>query len=427
MNKISTLIFCLTALGAQASLAQNTTTIDAIVAVVEEDVILRSELDKALSTVLQQFKSVNQPLPSRAVLERQVLERLALVKLELQRADSGNINISDEEVNRSIGQVANNAGISVDQMRRTIESDNMSWAAFREDMRDELKTQQLKRLIVNNRVNVTETEIDIFLASQNLNRGEYRLAHILISVPEGASPSQVQAAREKIETVEQELRTGAVDFSTAAITYSDGQYALQGGDLGWRPADEVPTIFAEQISEMKPGDVSRPMRSASGFHLIKITDFKETSQKMVLEFNALHLMIEVTELVNSQEALDIISNLHQRLLDGEDFAELATQYSDDSTSANLGGDMGWFQPGTFGTRVRQVLEQLEDGELSQPFQSTVGWHIWKKTGSREQDRTEEILRAQARESLRRQKAESELQLWERQLRDEAYIEYRIAS
>lgn len=427
MNKISTLIFCLTALGAQASLAQNTTTIDAIVAVVEEDVILRSELDKALSTVLQQFKSVNQPLPSRAVLERQVLERLALVKLELQRADSGNINISDEEVNRSIGQVANNAGISVDQMRRTIESDNMSWAAFREDMRDELKTQQLKRLIVNNRVNVTETEIDIFLASQNLNRGEYRLAHILISVPEGASPSQVQAAREKIETVEQELRTGAVDFSTAAITYSDGQYALQGGDLGWRPADEVPTIFAEQISEMKPGDVSRPMRSASGFHLIKITDFKETSQKMVLEFNALHLMIEVTELVNSQEALDITSNLHQRLLDGEDFAELATQYSDDSTSANLGGDMGWFQPGTFGTRVRQVLEQLEDGELSQPFQSTVGWHIWKKTGSREQDRTEEILRAQARESLRRQKAESELQLWERQLRDEAYIEYRIAS
>jgi peptidyl-prolyl cis-trans isomerase SurA len=427
MNKISILIFCLCAVGAQAALAQATKPIDSIVAVVEEDVILRSELDKALATVLQQFQSVNQPLPSRTVLERQVLERLALVKLELQRADSGNINISDEEVNRSIGQVARNAGISVDQMRRTIEADNMSWALFREDMRDELKTQQLKRLVVNNRVNVTETEIDIFLAGQQLNRGEYRLAHILVSIPEGASPSQVQAAREKIETVETELRNDAIDFSTAAITYSDGQFALQGGDLGWRPAEEVPTIFSEEIVDMQPGDISRPMRSASGFHLMKVLDFKETSQKMVLEINAAHIMIEVTELVSSEEALDIIANLHKRLEDDGDFSELAKQYSDDSSSANLGGDMGWFQPGTFGTRVQQALAQLDDGEISQPFQSTVGWHVWKKTGSREQDRTVEIQRAQARESLRRQKAESELQLWERQMRDEAYIEYRIAS
>jgi peptidyl-prolyl cis-trans isomerase SurA len=426
MNKIFTLIFCLATLGAQASLAQTATSIDSIVAVVEEDVILRSELDKALATVLQQFKQVNQPLPSRTVLERQVLERLALVKLELQRADSSNIRISDEEVNRSIAQVAGNAGISVDQMRRTIESDNMSWVAFREDMRDELKTQQLKRLIINSRVNITETEIDIFLASQDLNRGEYRLSHILVGIPEGASPSQVQSAREKIENVQQELTSGNMDFSTAAITYSDGQYALQGGDLGWRPADEVPTIFAEQVSDMNPGDVSRPMRSASGFHLLKVTDFKETSQKMVLEVSAQHIMVEVTELIDSEEALDIVSNLHERLLAGEDFDELAKQYSDDTSSANLGGDMGWFQPGTFGPRVQQILEQLAEGELSQPFQSTTGWHIWKKGETREQDRTEEILRAQARESLRRQKAESELQLWERQLRDEAYIEYRIA-
>jgi peptidyl-prolyl cis-trans isomerase SurA len=427
MNKISIPIFCLAALCAQPSLAQGTTPIDSIVAVVEEDVILRSELDTALATVLQQFQSANQALPSRTVLERQVLERLALVKLELQRADSGNINISDEEVNRSIAKVARNAGISVEQMRLTIESDNMSWAAFREDMRDELKTQQLKRLVVNNRINVTETEIDIFLASQNINRGEYRLAHILISIPEGASPSQVQAAREKVETVEQELNNGTIDFSTAAITYSDGQYALQGGDLGWRPADEVPTIFAEHIGDMGPDDISPPLRSASGFHLIKVVDYKATSKKMVLEFNALHIMIEVTELVGSSEALDIISDLHRRLLDGEDFGELAKQYSDDSSSSNLGGDMGWFQPAAFGSRVQQTLDQLDEGGISQPFQSNVGWHIWKKTGSREQDRTEEILRAQARESLRRRKAESELQLWERQLRDESYIEYRIAS
>jgi peptidyl-prolyl cis-trans isomerase SurA len=406
--------------------AQSSQSIDSIVAVVEEDVILRSELNRAVASVLQQFAANRQPLPQRDILERQVLERLTLVKLELQRADQTGIRVSDQEVDQAIQNVARSAGLTQRQMRQTIQADGMSWQQFRNDMADELKTQQLKRRVANSRVNVTETEVDIFLQSNELNPGEYRLSHILIGVPEGATPDQVQSAREEAEKLHADLVAESMDFATAAITFSDGQNALQGGDLGWRPGDEVPTLFADQIKDMNPGDLTRPMRSASGFHLLKVTDFREKTQKMIAEVSARHLMIEVSELIAPQEALDIITNLHQRLTDGEDFGELARQYSDDTTSANLGGEMGWFQPGAFGQRTMQVLSTLADGEISQPFQTVAGWHIFQKIGEREQDRTEEILRAQARESLRRQKAEEELQLWERQLRDESFVEYRIS-
>ena len=404
--------------------AQTSKIIDSIVAVVEDDVVLRSELDRSIATVLKQFANSNQQLPSRGVLERQILEQLAMIKIKLQNAAGTGIRISDQEVDRAIQRVARQSGITLDQMRRTIVADGLSWEQFREDMRDELATQQLHRRVANSRVNVSESEIDIFLENQDQPQGEYRLAHILISVPEGASPQAIQESRSKGDDVHTRLLEG-MDFSTAAITYSNGPQALQGGDLGWRPAAQVPTLIEAELREMEKGNFTRPLRDASGFHIFKVTDYKATSQTIVTELNCRHIMIEVNELVSSDEALDIITNIHERLLAGEDFASLAKQFSDDTSSANLGGDMGWIQPGAFGGRVQQVIDRLADGELSQTFQTSAGWHLILRVAMREQDRTEEIRREEAREAIRRRKSEEELRLWERQIRDEAYVEYRI--
>ncbi len=417
-------VICGTLLGVATAPAQTSRMIDSIAAVVEDDVVLRSELDRSIATVLKQFANSGQPLPSRGVLERQILEQLALIKIKLQNAAATGIRINDQEVDTAIQRVARQSGITLDQMRRTIVADGLSWEQFREDMRDELATQQLQRRVANSRVNVSESEIDIFLSNQQQPQGEYRLAHILINVPEGASPREVQESRAKVEEVYQKLLDG-MDFATAAITYSNGPQALQGGDLGWRPAAQVPTIIEQELREMEKGEFTAPLRDASGFHLFKVTDHRATSQTLVTEINCRHIMIEVTELVPPEEALDIITNIHERLQNGEDFGELAKQFSDDSSSANLGGDMGWFQSDAFGGRVRQVVDSLQDGELSQPFQTAAGWHLIQRLGTREQDRTEDILRAQAREAILNRKAEEELRLWERQIRDEAYIEYRI--
>ena len=405
--------------------AQTTRPLDSIVAVVEESVILRSELDHSVERVLRQFSAANRSLPPRDVLEKQVLDQLIMVELQIQRAEATGIRVSEEDIDRGIERIAGQAGLTPDQLRQTVTAEGMSWSEFRSEMRDEIMATRLRQRVASSRVNVTETEIDLYLAGENLDAGEYHLAHILIGVPEGASPEQVQAAREEAEQVRAEI-DGGMDFATAAITWSDGQQALDGGDLGWRAADQVPSMFSQMIQSMQPGEVSRPVRSASGFHILKVMDRREQSPKMVEEYAARHIMVEVNELVSSSEALDIIQNVHQRLMEGEDFAELARQYSDDPSSANLGGDMGWFQPEAFGPRVRQVLDSLADGEISQPFQSNIGWHVLKKIGERQQDRTEEYLRNQARESLREQKGQEEIELFLRQMRDEAYVEYRLS-
>ena len=401
-----------------------TQAIDSIVAIVEEDVILRSELDRAMARVLTQFRAQNRQLPPRDVLERQVLDQLIMVELQIQRAEATGIRINEQEVDQGIARIAQQAGMSPDQLRRTITADGMGWGEFRREMRDELMTQRLRTRVANSRVNITETEVDIFLASQAMDAGEYRLSHILIGIPEGASPAQVQAARSKADRVRQEIRDG-MDFATAAISYSDGQQALDGGDLGWRGMDQMPSVFSNLLTDMSKGDVSSPVRSAAGFHIIQVTDYRDEAIRMVDEYSARHIMIEVNELVTAAEAMDIAMNVHERLENGEDFGDLARQYSDDTSSANLGGDMGWFQPDAFGPRVRQVLDSLNDDQLSQPFQSNLGWHILKKIGERTQDRTEDYLRSQARENIRQQKAQEEVELFLRQMRDEAYIEYRV--
>jgi len=400
--------------------------LDQVIAVVDEDVILRSELDRAVNNILAQYAGRAAQLPPRAVLEKQVLERLIFIRLQVQRAEATGIRVSDTELDQAVLRLAQENNATVDQLRASLQRDGFSYEEFRKTMREEMQVQRLRQRFVQSRVQVTETEVDILLASGGLKRGEVRLSHILVGVPDGASAEQIRAAREKAERVRREIDDG-LDFESAAIRYSDGQQALEGGDLGWRRYDEVPNVFVDLVAGLRPGEVTQPMRGPSGFHILKMAETREASAEIVREYNARHILVRTSELVSADDALGSVRNLRQRVEAGEDFAGLAREFSEDTTSANLGGDMGWFELGAYGTRVGQVLQSLSDGQLSEPFQTEAGWHVMQRLGSRDTDRTEERVREQARETIRNRKAEEEYENFLRQLRGEAFVENRLGA
>ena len=271
---------------------------------------------------------------------------------------------------------------------------------------------------------VTDTEIDILLASEDLSGGEYNISHILVALPEGSTPQQISAAQAKVDDLHQRLVEG-LDFASAAISYSDSQEALEGGLVGWRDLNSVPAFFADAVRDLKPGQISEPIRSPAGFHLIRVNDYREQRQVMVKVYNARHIMIEINELATPRVAMDQVIEVKNKLDAGEDFAELAREYSDDPTSANLGGDMGWFPPEAYGERVYQTLIAMQVGQLSEPFQTPGGWHVIELLDTREMDRTEEAIRAEARNKIMENKAQQEIDKVLRQFRDEAYVEIRL--
>lgn len=403
---------------------ESLTPVDRIVAIVEEDVILESELEQATSTILRQIATQGVQAPPRSVLREQILERLVMIELQMQRATQSGIRITDSEIDNAMRQLAQQNNMSLAQLRNAVVADGLSFLDFRDQMRRELTTQQLHQQVINDQVDVTETEVDIYLSSGEHTEGEYRLSHILLSLPEGADASDIALARAEAEEVRQKLDEG-VDFAQAAITYSDGQQALEGGDLGWRPANQLPTVFAELVRTMEVGEVSRPIRSASGFHIVKVVGQRDGQQRMVHEINARHIMIRVTELVSSEVALEEILEVQRRIESGESFESLAEEFSDDNLTAGLGGDLGWFPPNAYGTRMQEVLDALKPDEVSQPFQTNAGWHIVQLLGHREQDRTEQLVRGEAREAIRQRKAQEALELWLRQIRGEAFVELRL--
>lgn len=399
--------------------------LDKIVAIVDEDVILQSELDRAVTNILAQAQNTGQ-LPPRDVIEKQVLERLILTRVQVERATSTGIQVGDAEIDQAVARIASQNQMNMDQLRASLERDGFNFEEFRKTMREELTTQRFRQRYVQSRVQVTDTEIDILLASDSLKTGEVRLQHILVGVADGASPEQVQAARERADTVIREINAG-LSFQQAAIKYSQGQQALEGGDLGWRRYEEVPTAFAELVAGMKKGDISQPLRGPSGFHIIRVADQREdNSAKAVREFKARHLVIRPSELQTEDQAIARIKKLREQIVAGGDFAELARKHSQDENTANIGGDLGWFVANEFGERVGQVVDSLKNGEVSEPFRTDLGWHIVKREDSRERDRTQDYLRAQAREAIMRRKGEEEFENFLRQIKSEAYIENRLA-
>jgi peptidyl-prolyl cis-trans isomerase SurA len=401
--------------------------LDKIVAIVDEDVILQSELDRAVSNILAQAQNSGSQLPPRDVIEKQVLERLILTRVQVERAGSTGIQVGDAEIDQSVARIAAQNKLTLEQLRTSLERDGFSFDEFRKSMRDELTIQRFRQRYAQSRVQITDTEIDILLASDSLRTGEVRLQHILVGVADSATPVDVQTAREKAERVVREVSAGQLSFEQAAIKYSEGQQALEGGDLGWRRYEEVPTVFADLVAGMKKGDVSQPIRGPNGFHILRVADEREdNSAKAIKEFKARHIVISPSELQTEEQSIARIEKLREQALAGGDFAELARKYSQDDNTANLGGDMNWFVAGEYGQRVTEVVESLKDGEISEPFRTEIGWHILKREDSRERDRTEEYLRGQAREAIMRRKAEEEFDNYLRQIKAEAYIENRLA-
>lgn len=408
---------------AQAKAAEQ---IDSIVALVDDDVILRSELDLAIKGIVERIRAQGGDLPPTHLMEKQVLERLIIRRLQLQRAYQTGIRVSDSDIDQAMLTLAQQNQMSLMQLRQVIEADGEDFAEFRQNIGEEMMAERLRQRVINSMDPITETEIDILLASDRFHAGEYNISHILVSLPEGATPRDIAAKEALAQDVYKQLQEG-LDFASAAISYSDAQEALEGGLVGWRDLNSVPVVFSEAIKDKPVGHVTQPIRSPAGFHIIRVNDFRDRSQVMLTEYQARHIMIETSDLVGPREAMEQIRDLHRQISEGGDFGALAREFSDDVTSANLGGDLGWFIPQTYGERFTQTLQALDDGELSEPFQTQEGWHLVQRIGTREKDFSEEALRNAAANNLQQQKSDIEVERFLQEMRDEAFVEIRLDS
>lgn len=397
---------------------------DRIVALVEEDVILQSELDESIKAIEQQVQSRGESLPPRSVMEEQVLERLIMQRLQILRAEQSGIRVSDADVDNALNRVAQQNNMPLAQLRQMLEADGVEFEEFRREIRNEIITSRLQQRVVNSMEEITETEIDIALASNQFGGQEYLLSQIVIQVPPSATPEQVSEAQSRVEEIYQRLEDG-MEFSAAAISYSQGSDALEGGDVGWRSTNALPRSFAEAIEDSEPGKVTEPLRTQNGFVILKVRDVRERSEMMVEEYRARHILISPSELVTPEEAREQIQDLKRRIEQGEDFAELAREYSSDQRTANIGGLLDWFPAGGYGQHIQEAVNSLEPGELSEPFRGPQGWHLIKLLDVRESDRTEEIRRSEAREMISDQKSQEELDRFMRQLRSESFVEIRL--
>jgi peptidyl-prolyl cis-trans isomerase SurA len=413
---------------AQMAAAPQTSQIDRIVAVVDEDVILKSELDRAIANIKSQYADHAEQLPPEDVLQKQVLERLIVVRLQLARANDSGLKVSDAEVDQGIGRIAQENKMTTEQMQQKLAASGMSYDDFRKSVREELTVQKMQQQIIQDRVAVSETEIDNELATQRAGGPQIHLAHILVALPENPTAEQIKTAQDKITGVKDLIDKGQMEFSAAAIRYSDSQNALEGGDLGWRSMDEVPPAFIDLIKTMKPGQVSQPLRGASGFQLLKLVETREAGkviEQKVTEYHALDLMVKMGAGVSNDQAKAKIEEMRAQLVGGADFATLAKTSSDDTATKSKGGDMGWFQQGDWGDAVANQLKTLKEGELSAPFQSDVGWHVIRLLGVRTHDVSEQAAREAARQTIARRKSQDEYENFLRQMRSEAYVDIRL--
>ncbi len=400
--------------------------LDRIVAIVEEDVVMESELEEQLQRVRIQLRQQGTQMPPTAVLERQVMERLVLEKIQLQVADRAGVEVTEQALDQAIVDIAKRNDLNIEQFREILTNEGFEIPVFREQIRQEITIAKLRKEEVDNRVRVRDSEIENYLRNESNSEAddeEYRLSHILISTPTGATEDEIQAAREKAQKSLQRIADGE-DFKAVAISVSDGQQALEGGDLGWRQGSQIPSLFADSVGTMEVGETSSIIRNSSGFHIVRLTDQRRGEQIMVEQHRARHILIKPTELVSEPEALNRIRQIQLRLEGGADFSQLARTNSDDRGSALKGGDLGWVSEGQMVPEFEEGMTIVDIGQLSAPFESEFGFHILQVTERRMYDGTEEIKRDRARRAIKRQKVDERRQSWLRRLRDEAYVEYR---
>lgn len=401
--------------------------LDRIVAIVNDDVIMQSELETKVRTIRGQLQQQGSQLPPASILERQVLDKMVQTRIQLQIAERTGIKVGDERLNRTISNIAAENQVSLSQFREILESDGYNYEKFREDIRNEITLSQLRKRQVENRIVVTEKEIDNFLANQEFQgttETEIRIAHILLALPSAATSDEIAQVRQVANQVREDLLSGA-DFANTAKAVSDGGNAENGGDLGWRKLEDVPSLFADYIPDMKKGDISDLIQSPSGFHIIKISDLRSDEKNIVQQTHARHILIKPDDLITNEQAREKAEQLKNRIENGDDFALLAKGNSDDPGSAIKGGDLGWQTPGALVPEFQKVMDSMEIGQVSKPFKTDFGWHILEVLERREHDNSESVKRGKARFAIKNRKLEEAMQNWARQLRDEAYVEYRL--
>jgi peptidyl-prolyl cis-trans isomerase SurA len=400
--------------------------LDRIVVVVNDGVILQSELDRAMDAGRQQIKARNIAAPPEEVLRAQVLERLVLVRLQTQRAQEAGIRVDDRELNEVLANIATQNKMTLAQFADELRKDGQDYLAVREQIRDEVLMQRLRSKEVEGRILVTDQDIDLFLANQGQKPDqEYHLQHILVAVPDGAPTEARDKARAKADDVLKKLQAGA-DFSETAVANSDGQQALDGGDLGWRRADALPEIFAQQLSKLKDGQVSPVIDTASGFHIVKLAGTRGGGERSSInETHAQHILLQANAIRTEDQTRLQARELHDRIKAGGDFGALAKEFSDDPGSKASGGDMGWMPAGAFAPDFQEQIDALKPGEMSAPFRSQFGWHIARVVERRTRDVTDESKRTRARQAIQNRKMAEEYDSWLRKMREEAYVEYRL--
>jgi peptidyl-prolyl cis-trans isomerase SurA len=400
--------------------------LDRVVAIVDNDVVMQSQLDQRLREVRATIQKRGAPLPPEHVLTQQVLERLIIENIQLQIGDRSGVRITDEELNQAMGTIAQRNNMSLDQFRAALAHDGLSYDEAREQVRREMIISRVRQRRVAERIQVSEQEVQNFLASDlgkiQLSE-EYRLANILIPVPDSASPETVQAAARQAQEMYQQLKQGA-DFGQLAVSRSAGDNALEGGEIGWRKAAQLPSPFDGMVGSLAVGDVTEPVRTPGGFIIIKLEEKRGGSKMLRDEVHVRHILLKPSEIRSEEETQRLAEKLYERIQAGESFADLAKKFSEDPGSKLNGGDLNWVDPESLVPEFREVMNNAPQGQVTKPFRSPFGWHVLEVLGRRATDSSDKFREQQAAQTLRARKYDEELQAWLRQIRDEAYVEIK---
>lgn len=424
MKKLVKLILTATLVLSIGGAAAKVQPLDRVIALVDTDVVLASELVRRTNSVLGAIKERGQSVPDMDKLRQQVLDRLILESLQLQMAKRVGVRVSDAELDTTIANISRENNVDAETFRKQVVAEGTAWNVFREGVRNEIMISRVRNGHVSRQVKISEKEVANLLAQINqegLSRTQYSLGHIFLALPENVSPEILNQVRDKADRLVRELKAGA-DFSQYALTHSSGETALNGGDLGWRNLSQLPTLFADSVKNMKAGDFSEPLRSGSGLHILYLKDTKggfETHR--VMQTHVRHILIMPDAITNEQAAFEKLQSIRKRIVDGEKFEDLAVEFSDDKGSGAIGGDLKWSDPGTFVKEFNEAMDALSIGELSEPVKTQFGWHLIEVLGRRDQDQTEEKKRERAYRIIHSRKFEEETQIWLRNLKEQAYI------
>ncbi len=400
---------------------------DRIIAIVDQGVITEQELTDRIHSVSAQIEKQGKELPPQEVLEKQILERLIADSLQMQLAAQTGIKVDDTQLDKTIERIAEQNKMGIEEFKVALTKDGITIRKFREDIRSEITIARLKERDVDNKVSVTDGEIDNYLTTQanrKDNQDELEISHILVRTPEDSTPEDLQKVRPKIDELLGKLASGT-SFEKVSANYSDAPNALEGGSLGWKTSSQIPTAFLEQLQNMQVGEISKPIRSPNGFHILKLTNRRGGSSPLVVDqTHTRHILIKLTEVTSEKEAKLKMDGIKERLDNGIKFEDMARQYSEDG-SANNGGDLGWVNPGDTVPQFEKAMNDLAPGEISAPVRSPFGWHIIQVIERRKQDMTKEAARLKARQEIRARKADEAYQDWIRELRDRAFVELRL--